>query len=114
MSAQRQISNFTFRSALQSDRMGDDARRAAIQAFNTKKLAEAQARDAARAALTAAKASSLFVSGSFDRAAVMRLAHARAKQARASGNTARWSDLIRFCLLNAWSEARDQRRSAAH
>ena len=50
MSAQRQISNLTFRSALQADRMGDDARRAAIAAFNAKKLAEAQARDAARAA----------------------------------------------------------------
>ena len=67
--SQRQISNLTFRSALQADRLGDAARRAAIQAFNAKKLAEAQARDAARAALTAAKASPLFVSGSFDRAA---------------------------------------------
>lgn len=110
----RQISNLTFRSALQADRISGDARRVAIAAFNAKKLAEAQARDAARAALTAAKASPLFVSGSFDRAAVMRLAHARAKQSRAAGNTARWADLIRSSLLNAWSEARAQRRSAAH
>lgn len=112
--SQRQISNLTFRSALQSDRLGDDARRAAIEAFNAKKLAEAQARDAARAALTAAKASPLFVSGSFDRAAVMRLAWASAKSFRAAGNRAVWSALIRLAMKQAWSEAKAQRRSAAH
>jgi len=112
--SQRQISSLTFRSAFQADRISGDARKAAIAATHAKKLAEAQARDAARAVLTAAKASPLFVSGSYNRAAILRLAHARAKQARAAGNTARWPDLIRSCLRNAWSEARDQRRSAAH
>ncbi|GAA0235816.1 hypothetical protein LNAOJCKE_0916 [Methylorubrum aminovorans] len=110
----RQISNLTFRSALQADRVSDTDRRDAIAAMHAKKLAEAQARDAARTALTAAKASPLFVSGSFDLAAVMRLAHARAKQARASGSTASWADLIRSSMRNAWSEAKAQRRSAAH
>lgn len=110
----RQISNLTFRSALQADRMGDDARRAAIAAFNAKKLAEAQARDAARAALTAAKASPLFVSGSFDRAAVMKLAHAKAKGLRASGDKRSFADLFRLALRTAWADAKAQRRSAAH
>lgn len=48
--SQRQISNLTFRSALQADRVSDTARRDAIAAMHAKKLAEAQARDAARAA----------------------------------------------------------------
>jgi len=114
MSRQRSLSWSSALSSLRADRASDADRRTAFAAIHAKKLAEAQARDAARAALTAAKASTLFVSGSYDRAAVMRLAHARAKQARTAGSTARWADLIRSCLRNAWSEARDQRRSAAH
>lgn len=114
MSHQRSLSWSSARSDLRADRASDADRRTAFAAIHTKKLAEAQARDDARAALTAAQSSPLFVSGSFDRAAVMRLAWARAKQARASGRTAPWSDLIRFALRNAWSEAREQRRSAAH
>lgn len=112
--SQRQISNLTFRSALQADRVSDTARSDAIATMHAKKLSEAQARDAARAALTAAKSSPLFVSGSFDRAAVMKLAHAKAKGLRASSDKRSFADLFRFALRLAWSDARAQRRSAAH
>lgn len=110
----RQISNLTFRSALQADRISGDARKVAIAAFNAKKLAEAQARDAARAALTAAKASPLFVSGSFDRAAVMRLAWANARSMQAAGDKRPLRTLVGLASKRSWSDARAQRRSAAH
>lgn len=112
--SQRQISNLTFRSALQADRATDTARRDAIAAMHAKKLAEAQARDAARAALTAAKASPLFVSGSFDRAAVMRLAWANARLMQAAGDKRPLRALVGLASKRSWSDARAQRRSAAH
>lgn len=114
MSRQRTLSWSSALSDLRADRASDADRRAAIQAFNARKLAEAQARDAARTALTAAKASPLIVSGSFDRAAVMRLAHAKANSLRASGDKRSFADLFRLALRLAWADAKAQRRSAAH
>ena len=112
--SRRQISNLTFRSALQADRVSDTARRDAIAAMHAKKLAEAQARDAARAALTAAKSSPLFVSGSFDLAAVMRRAWASARSMQANGDKRPLRALVSLSLRLAWGEARQQRRSASH
>lgn len=114
MSRQRSLSWPSALSNLRADRASDDARRSAIQAFNAKKLAEAQARDAARAALTAAKASSLFVSGSFDRAALMRRAWASARSMQANGDKRPLRALVSLSLRLAWSDAHAQRRSAAH
>lgn len=114
MSAQRQITSLNFRSALQADRASDADRRAAFAGIHAQKLAEAQARDAARAALTAVKASPLFVSGSFDRAAVMRLAWATARSMQAHGDKRPLRALVGLAAKHSWSDARAQRRSAAH
>lgn len=98
--SQRQISNLTFRSALQADR----------QQVPTGFLA---CREMARVNIRIAKRSLTLSTGAYDRAAVMQAAAAAASHHQRRYGSSR-SEAMSVALKATWALARETRRSAVH
>lgn len=100
MSARRQISNLTFRSALQADR----------QQVPTGFLA---CREHVRVNVRIAKRSLTLPTGAYDRAAIMLAARSAADLHQRRYGSSR-SEAMSVALKATWALAQQTRRSAAH